>query len=107
MLRRVVERGVEHCEHPLLIETAVGEVDLVPVTEAELSRALRRLGRDGSVFQTVQVVVAQRRIDHVERAIAALEAVLHERQQHTVRLVPAVEERADVAVLAELRASNS
>jgi hypothetical protein len=53
------------------------------------------------------MVVAQRGIDHVERTIAALESVLHERQQHTVQLVPAVEERANVTVLAERGAGNS
>ena len=62
----------------------------------ELSVALRAIDVDARFLEYAQVFRRAPRIDHVEGAVALIEAFLDEGQHHPILLVAAIEESADV-----------
>src|SRR3954469_22253597 len=82
---RVAARQLlEHGEHSFLIETAVPKVRVRVGAEFELPARLGSRRVDAGGCQTLQMVVTLARIDDVNRFVAAVEAVLDERQQHAI-----------------------
>jgi hypothetical protein len=76
-------------------------VRLGPIQNLELLAGLGRLDVDARGGEPGDMLGVQRRVDHVDRLLAALEALVHEGQQRPVLLVARVEERADVAASPE------
>jgi hypothetical protein len=75
-----VERVLPHFKHPILIEPAIRKIRLVPIAKFHLT-ALRDLvhiysGR----FETLHVVPAELRIDHMEHLFSSIESLFDERQ---------------------------
>ncbi len=80
---------------------------LGPHTQFELPRLLRLGHVDSGISQPANVVVAAPGIDDGDGLFAVFEAVLDERQQRSVLVVAAMEERTDVTMGAENRASRA
>ena len=97
---------LEDLQHPVSIEAAVEKVRVRVRAHLELASSLSGGRIDPDRRQALQVIVVLGRIDHVNRLVAAREAVLDEGQQHPIFLIVAVEERADMACVAELRAGQ-
>src|SRR6266850_2740394 len=97
---------LEYLQHPMLIEAAVAKVRVRVRPNLELTRSLSGGGIDADRRQALQMIFMLVRVDDVNRFVAAREAVLDERQQHPIFLIVAVEKRADMACVAELRAGE-
>ena len=95
---------LEYLQHPILIEAAVAKVRVRARQNLELAGSLSGGRIDPDRRQSLQMIVTLVRVDDVNRLIAAREAVLDERQQHPIFLFFAVEQCADMACVAELRA---
>src|SRR5882672_7590141 len=105
-VRVTAGESLEYLEHPILIEAAVAKVRVRVRPKFELAGLLRGGRIDPDRRQALQMILVLVRVDDVNRSVAAREAVLDERQQHPVFLVVAVEKRADMACVAELRAGQ-
>src|SRR5690348_11643074 len=57
--------------------------------------------------QSLQMVVALIRINHMNRPVATLEPVPNERKQHAILFVVGVEERTDMTCFAKLGAGKA
>src|SRR5258706_8670522 len=102
----VTGKLLEYLQHPMSIEAAVAKVRVRVRPNLELTRSLSRGGIDPDRRQALQMIFMLVRVDDVNRFVAAREAVLDEGQQHPIFLIVAVEERADMACVAELRAGQ-
>ncbi len=98
-----VTKMLEHLEHPARIEAAVPKVRFDVCPQLELTALLGGPGVDACSRQALQMVVALIRIYDMNRLVATLEPILDERKQHAIFLILAVEERAHMTYLAELR----
>jgi hypothetical protein len=92
---------LEHVEHPVLIEPAIPKVCLGIGSHLELSGLLCGRWIDASQGQSLYMIAALTGIDEVNGLIAACEPVADERKQYAIRLFVAVEEGADMAILAK------
>jgi len=95
---------LEYLQHPIWIEAAVAKVRVRARPNLELTGLLSGGRIDPDPRQALQMIVMLVRIDDVNGFVAAREAVLDEGQQHPIFLIFAVEKRADMACVAELRA---
>jgi len=91
-----LERPLDECEHPALIEMAIAEIRVGPIAQLELAALLRRHRADPGRLEPAHVIVAQRWIHDMESALAALKSFLDEREQSAVFLIRTAEEGADV-----------
>jgi hypothetical protein len=90
----------------VLIEPVSSERTVLPRPYLQLAAVDRLLHVDACLGESAEMFFASRGINEVERFISPLEAVLHERVKHAVLLVHAVEERANVTMLAERASRN-
>src|SRR5258705_11766921 len=90
----------------MLSEAAVAKVRVSIRPNIELGGSLSGGRIDPDRRQALQMIFMLVRVDYVDRFVAAREAVLDERQQHPIFLIVAVEKRADMAGVAELRAGE-
>jgi hypothetical protein len=92
---------LEPLEPHLLVEPISSKRAFLPRFYLELAGLHRLLHVDAYVGEPPEMLVSSLGVDEVERPIPFVEAVLDERPKHAVLLVDAVEERANVATLAE------
>jgi len=97
---------LEYLQHPIWIEAAVAKVRVRARPNLELAGSLSGRRIDPDRRQALKMIFMLVRVDDVNRFVAAREAVLDERQQHPIFLIFAVEQCADMARVAELRASK-
>jgi hypothetical protein len=97
---------LEHVEHPVLIEPAIPKVCLGIGSHLELPGLLCGRRIDARQGQSLHMIAALTRIHVVDGLIAACEPVTDERKQYAIRLFVAVEEGADMAILAKLGSSK-
>jgi hypothetical protein len=97
---------LEHVEHPVLIEPAIPKVCLGIGSHLELSGPLCARWIDASQGKSFYMIAASTGIDEVNGLIAACEPVADERKQYAIRLFVAVEEGADMAIVAKLGSSK-
>src|SRR5207302_7112742 len=94
-------------QHRILIEAVAAQVSILPPPQLELARTHCPLHIDAGFDKTLQMLCLQLGVNDVEGLVATFEAVFDERAQHPVLLVHAVEERANVTMLAEIAAGTS
>jgi hypothetical protein len=85
----------------VLVESSSVERTVLPRMNLELTGLHGLLHVDACVREPLEMVFPSRWVDEVERPITFLEALFDERVEDAVMLVHAVEERANVAILAE------
>src|SRR5438132_8781069 len=105
-VRVAARQLLEHLQHSILVEAAVPKIGFDVRPQLELSARLCGGRVDPCGCQALQMVTALLRIDDVNRLVATLKPLLDERKQHAILLVLAVEECADMACFAELRAGK-
>jgi hypothetical protein len=104
--RFIARQSLEHLEHAVLVEAPAPKVGLGVRAKLELPALLSGGRVDPRGRQPLEMIAALIRADDVDRLVAAIESILDEGKEHTIFLVVAVEERADVPGLAELRPSE-
>ncbi len=97
---------LEYLQHPIWIEAAVAKVRVRARPNLELAGSLSGRRIDPDCRQALKMIFMLVRVDDVNRFVAAREAVLDKRQQHPIFLIFAVEQCADMACVAELRAGQ-
>src|SRR5882762_4199686 len=105
-LRVAARQLLEHLQHSILVEATVPKIGFDVRPQLELSARLCGGRVDPCGCQALQMVTALIRIDDVNRLVATLKPLLDERKQHAILLVLAVEECADMACFAKLRAGK-
>src|SRR5260370_14164801 len=80
---------------------AFPQVGLCPVSQLQVAASFFRSHIDARRLQPFKVLLAQLRIDDMERLLTALEAFLDKRQQHLILLVAVVEEGTDMTLCAK------
>src|SRR6266404_3760625 len=91
----------EQGNHRILVEAITAQVSVLPPPQLELAGTHRSLHIDAGFGKPLQMLSLQLRVDDVEGLVTTVKAVFDERAQHPVLLVHAVEESANVTVLAE------
>src|SRR5438105_4821453 len=105
---RILEDGqlLERLQHPILIEASVPKVGFGVGPTFELPALLGGCRIDPNRGQPSQMLAMLIRINDVNRFVATRESVFDERKQHTIPFFVAVEERAHMTCLVELRAGK-
>src|SRR5262249_26359283 len=104
--RSGLERFLEEGELRLLIEASASEVGLLRRRHLKLAAAQRRLHVDAGAPQLLDMLLSVLGREDMIGALAALEAVAHERQQRLVLLLRRAEKGADMPVATEHRAGK-
>jgi hypothetical protein len=97
---------LECLQHPIWIEAAVAKVRVRARPNLELAGSLSGRRIDPDRRQALKMIFMLVRVDDVNRFVAAREAVLNERQKDPILFIFAGEQCADMACVAELRASQ-
>jgi hypothetical protein len=84
-----------------LVELAIAQMRIGPVTELELATPVYGGHIDSGQCQPLQVLVASPGIDGVDSLLSAIKALLNERQQYAVLVLRSVEKRADMSPVAK------
>ena len=92
---------LEALEPLVLVEPSSVERAVLPRMNLELAGLNGLLHVDACFREPLEMVFPSRWVDEVERPITLLEALFDERVEDAVMLVHPVEERANVAILAE------
>jgi hypothetical protein len=96
-----LEHLLDQGEHRVLIEAITAQVSVLPAPQLELARIHRLRHVNASVGESPEMIFPQIRVHEVASFVPALKALLDERAKHPVLLVRAVEESANMTVLAE------
>src|SRR6266446_6789577 len=91
----------EQGQHRVLIEAITAQVSVLPAPQLELAPTHRLLHVDAGFGEPPQVFSLQLGVDDVEGFVSPVKALFDERAKHPVLVVEAVEESANVTVLAE------
>src|SRR5229473_8685223 len=91
----------EQGQHRVLIEAITAQVSVLPAPQLELARTYCLLRVDAGFGEPLQMFSLPLRVHNVEGLVPPVEALFDERAKHSVLLVEAVEESANMTVLAE------
>src|SRR4029077_3160277 len=97
----------EQGQHSVLIEAIVAQVSVLPTPQLELAGAYCLLRVDAGLGEPLQMFSLQLGVHDVKGFVSSVEALFYKRAKHPVLLVEAVEESANVTVLAESAAATT